>query len=98
MQCPICFAEIDSNAVVCDKCGATMVVQRSAAGVIAGWLGIVMAILWGIIAIPLVVFPLVSYSLQGYPWVVFIAGVILMLGLFWYSRSTTTRSWVRSEN
>jgi hypothetical protein len=98
MQCPICTAEIGSNVVVCDKCGATQVTGRSTTGVIVGWLGMVMVILWFIMGIPLVILPFISYSLKGYPWVVFIAGSIMAAGLLWYSKSTIHTRWVPREN
>jgi hypothetical protein len=98
MQCPICTSEIASNRVVCDKCGATLVTGRSTTGVLVGWLGMVMVILWGIMSVPLLILPFASFSLKGYPWPVFIGGALLSGGLLWYSKSTIRSKWVCREN
>lgn len=95
MQCPLCASEIGPNAVVCEHCGAIRVVMRTTTGVVVGWLGMVMALLWGILGAPLLILPFISYSLKGYPWSAFIIGVVIAAGLLWYSKSTEHARWVR---
>jgi hypothetical protein len=95
MQCPICNSEIDPGARECGQCGATRIYVRSAVGVFVGWVAMMLLLLWGILALPLVVFPVIHYSLAGYPWVALVVGAILTAGLFWYSKSTLHEEWVR---
>lgn len=98
MQCPICASELDLNAVVCEKCGATRVTQRSPSGVIVGWLGILVALLWIMLFVPLLILPFIGYSLKGYPWPVLIIGGMLAGGLLWYSKSTVHAEWETRES
>ena len=98
MQCPICGTELDSNAVVCEKCGATRVTQRTPAGVIAGWLGMLVGILWALLATPLLILPFTEHGVVGYPWPVLVVGGILTVGLLRYSKTTVHATWVRKEN
>jgi hypothetical protein len=97
MQCPFCASEISPNAVTCEKCGAAQITQRSSTGVLAGWLGMVMAILWGMLAFPLIILPFTSYSLKGYPLTPIVIGAIIAAGLLWYSKSTVHNEWVRRD-
>ena len=94
MQCPVCRAEIDSNGDVCGHCGAVRVYVRTAVGVLVGWFGMVLLLLWVIMVLPLVVFPFINYSLAGYPWLALVIGAMLTAGLFWYSKSTVHEEWV----
>ena len=95
MQCPLCNAEVGSNVGVCDHCGAIRVYVRTTLGVMVGWFGMVMLLLWAIMALPLVVFPFIHYSLAGYPWLALVIGAMLTAGLLWYSKSTVHAEWVR---
>jgi hypothetical protein len=95
MQCPLCNAEIGSSSSVCDHCGAIRVYARTTAGVMVGWFGMVMVLLWAIMALPLVVFPFIHYSLAGYPWLALVIGAAITAGLLWYSKSTVHAEWVR---
>ena len=97
MQCPLCASEISSNAVVCEKCGAAQITQRTSTGVLVGWLGMVTAILWAMFAFPLLILPFTSYSLKGYPLTPLVIGAIITAGLLWYSRSTVHTKWVRRD-
>lgn len=97
MLCPFCNFEIDANAVACKNCSATLMTLRSPAGVVAGWIGMVVAIMWGLLGIPLAVFPFISYSLKDYPWPAFVACAVIAAGLFWYSKSTRRTQWVRGD-
>lgn len=98
MQCPICSSEISADVAVCDKCGAMRVVQRTPTGVIVGWFGMVMMIIWVMIAVPLVIFPLINFPIKDFPWAVLIIGAIISAGLLWYSKSTLHSKWVPSES
>lgn len=97
MQCPICGSEIDSNASACDKCGATQVTLRTPSGVVVGWMGMVMAIMWVMLGSPLLILPFLSTGIGGYPWTAFIICAIIAAGLLWYSRSTLHTEWVREN-
>ena len=98
MQCPICATELSPDAVNCEKCGATRVTQRTPAGVIVGWLGMVTGLLWIMMAVPLLVLPFTDHGIGGYPWPVFVAGGVLAAGLLRYSKSTVHAKWAGREN
>ncbi len=98
MQCPFCASEISPNTVVCEQCGAAQITQRTSTGVIVGWLGMVMALLWIMLAFPLLILPFTSYSLKDYPLAPLIIGAIIAAGLLWYSKSTIHTEWVRRED
>jgi hypothetical protein len=95
MQCPICSTELDPDAVNCEKCGATRVTQRTPTGVIVGWVGMTVALLWAMLGIPLLILPFTEHGISGYPWAVFIVGVVIAAGLLQYSKSTLHAIWVR---
>ncbi len=98
MQCPLCASELSPDAVDCAKCGATRVTQRTPVGVIVGWLGMLVGLLWAMLATPLLILPFTEHGISGYPWPVFIIGGILTFGLLRYSKSTVHAQWVRKEN
>ena len=98
MQCPFCASELSPDAVDCAKCGATRVTQRTPTGVIVGWIGMTVAILWAMMGIPLLILPFTEHGISGYPWPVFIVGIVIAAGLFQYSKSTVHVKWVRRED
>jgi len=98
MQCPLCASELGSNAVNCEKCGATRVTQRSPMGVLVGWVGIVVGLLWLMLGVPLLILPFIDHGIGGYPWSVFIVGGIIAAGLLWYSKTTVHTQWTRQED
>jgi len=98
MQCPICGNELSPDAVNCEKCGATRVTQRTPVGVLVGWLGMTVALLWAILGAPLLILPFTERGISGFPWPVFIVGVVIAAGLLWYSKSTVHSIWVRKED
>ena len=98
MQCPFCASEISPDAVVCEKCGATRVTQRTPAGVYIGWAGMVIAIIWAMLWVPLLFLPFVGYDLSAYPWLTLIVGTIVAAALLWYSKSTVHSQWIRRED
>lgn len=95
MQCPICNSEISQAADTCDQCGATRTHVRTSIGVFAGWVGIVVLLMWLIMALPLLLFPFIHLSLAGYPWIVLVIGLVITAGMFWYSKSTVHAEWVK---
>ena len=98
MQCPFCASELGPDAVDCAKCGATRVTQRTPAGVIVGWVGMTVALLWALLFVPLLVLPFTEHGISGYPWPALIVGGVIAAGLFWYSKSTVHAKWVRRED
>lgn len=94
MKCPICSAEIESGALVCPGCRAIQSVERTPLGVFAGWLGILSAILTAMILIPLPLMVYANVSLQGFPWVLPIAGLCIAAASLWYSSSTKHTVWL----
>jgi len=98
MQCPFCASELKSEAVTCEKCGAIKVTQRTAAGVYIGWVGMVIALIWIMMWIPLLFLPFIGYNMREYPWLTLIVGTIVAAGLLWYSRSTMHSRWIRRED
>ena len=98
MQCPFCASELKPEAAACEKCGATKVAQRTAAGVYIGWVGMVIALIWIMLWIPLLFLPFIGYNLSEYPWLTLIIGTIVAAGLLWYSRSTLHSQWIRRED
>jgi uncharacterized protein (DUF983 family) len=98
MQCPFCASEISSNAVVCASCGATRLTQRSTAGIITGWLGVVGVTLVGLLWVGLLFLPFTTHGLTGFPWVTFAVGSIIVAGLLWYSQSTKKPHWIRKQD
>jgi len=98
MQCPICASELSPDAVNCEKCGATRVTQRTPTGVIVGWIGMTVALLWIMLFIPLLILPFTAHGIAGYPWYALIGGGILAAGLLHYSKSTRYATWARREN
>ena len=97
MQCPFCASAISPNAFACEKCGAAQITRRSSTGVLVGWLGMVMAVLWAMLGAPLLILPFTSYSLKDYPITPLIVGAIIVAGLLWYSRSTIHTKWERRD-
>jgi hypothetical protein len=98
MQCPFCAFAITPGAVVCEKCGATRITRRSTTGVFAGWAGMVIALIWTMLWIPLLFLPFIGYDISDYPWITLIVGSIVAAGLLWYSKSTIHSEWIRRED
>lgn len=98
MQCPFCAAELKPDAVACEKCGAFKVTQRTTVGVFVGWVGMVIALIWIMLWVPLLFLPFIGYDLSAYPWLTLIIGTIVAAGLLWYSRSTLHLQWIRRED
>jgi predicted nucleic acid-binding Zn ribbon protein len=94
MQCPLCNAQIDDNAVTCEKCGATRVTRRTPAGIVVGWIGMTIALLMVMMGAFIVALPLFGVTLSGYPWTAFLVGTLIAVGLLQYSRSTVRREWL----
>ena len=97
MQCPICASELESGAVVCKNCGAIRVSRRTTVGVFVGWVGLVIALIWAMMWIPLLFMPFIGYDMSEYPWVTLIVGTLVAAALLWYSRSTMHDRWIRRE-
>jgi hypothetical protein len=98
MQCPICSTEIGNEAVDCAKCGATRITRRSSVGVLVGWLGMLVAICWGMIWLFLLALLVFGHDLNGFPWSTLILGTVVAAGLLLYSKSTIKAHWVRRED
>ena len=98
MQCPLCASELKPDAAACEKCGALKVAQRTTVGVFAGWIGMVIALIWAMLWVPLLFLPFIGYDLREYPWLTLIIGTIVAAGLLWYSRSTLRSHWIRRED
>ena len=93
MKCPVCSAELEPGAIQCPACGAVQRVERTPVGVVTGWLGIVSAVLTGMIVIGLIVLIVTGVSLKGFPWILVIIGGILAGGFLGYSRKTRHLAW-----
>jgi hypothetical protein len=98
MQCPFCASELKPEAVACENCGAVKSTRRTTVGVFVGWAGMVIAIIWIMLWIPLLFLPFTGYELSDYPWLTLIIGTIVAAGLLWYSRSTLHSQWIRRED
>lgn len=98
MHCPFCASELKPEAVVCEKCGASKINRRTTVGVFVGWVGMVIAIIWIMMWIPLLFLPFIGYDLSEYPWLTLIIGTFVAAGLLWYSRSTLHSEWTRRED
>jgi len=98
MQFPFCASELKPDAVACEKCGALKVARRTTIGVFAGWAGMVIALIWVVLWVPLLFLPFIGYDLSEYPWITLIAGTIVAAALLWYSRSTLHSRWIRGED
>ena len=93
MKCPVCSAELEPGAIQCPSCGAMQRVERTPVGVVTGWLGIVSAVLTGMVVIGLIVLIVTGVSLKGFPWILVIIGGILTGGFLGYSRKTRHLAW-----
>jgi hypothetical protein len=98
MLCPLCASEIKPTAIVCEKCGARRVTQRTPVGIFAGWAGIVLAIVWAPLLAGVVILPFTDRGLNDFPWLTLIAGMLVAAGLFWYSKSTIHSKWIRRKD
>jgi hypothetical protein len=94
MKCPICSAEIASDAYSCPSCRAILVVERTTLGVFAGWLGIVATVLTAMILIPIPLMIFGGVSLVGFPWWLPLVGTCIAAPSLWYSRSTRHTLWL----
>ena len=97
MQCPICAAEIEPGASACEKCGAVKTSRRTTLGIFVGWVGMVIALIWSMLWIPLLFLPFIGYDMSVYPWITLIAGTLIAAGLLWYSRSTLHSQWISRD-
>ena len=97
MQCPFCASEIKHDAITCEKCGALKVTERTTVGVFVGWVGMVIALIWVMMWVPVLFLPFVGYDMSEYPWVTLVVGTFVAAGLLWYSRSTLHSRWKRGE-
>jgi hypothetical protein len=95
MQCPFCASELKPDAVSCENCGAVKVNERTTVGVFAGWVGMVIGLIWIMLWVPL---PFIGYNMSEYPWITLVVGTIVALGLLWYSRSTLHSRWIRRDD
>jgi predicted nucleic acid-binding Zn ribbon protein len=98
MQCPFCGTELKPDGLVCDKCGAIKVYRRTTTGVFVGWVGMVIALIWAAVFVPLLFLPFMGFSLSGYPWIILIVGLVLAPALLWYSRSTLHALWIGRDD
>ncbi len=94
MKCPVCSAEIAPDALACPACGAFQSVERTPLGVVAGWVGILTAVLTAMVLVPLPVMLLAGGSLTGFPWVLPLIGLILAGASLGYSKSTRHTVWL----
>ncbi len=98
MKCPFCAAEISDNATVCNSCEAFKVTRRSPIGVITGGLAVIGVVLMGIMWLPVLLLPMTTNGLVGYPWWALAIGTIIVIGLLWYSHSARRTRWVRMKD
>jgi len=97
MQCPICSSEISSDAVGCDKCGATRVTQRTPLGVVVGWVGLTVALLMAMMWLFMLALLAFGHSLSGFPWTALFVGSLITVGLLQYSKTTVHTQWNRKN-
>ncbi len=93
MKCPVCSAELEPGALNCPSCHAMQVVERTPLGVLSGWLGILSAVLTGMILLALPFIVIAGFSLQGFPWALPVVGLILTAAFLGYSRNTRRLVW-----
>lgn len=93
MNCPVCSAQLEPDALRCQACGAMQIVERTPLGVLSGWLGILSAVFSGMIFLALPFLLIAGISLKGFPWILPLAGVVCTTGFFWYSRKTKHLVW-----
>ncbi len=98
MKCPICSAELAPNAVSCPNCHAFQSVERTPLGVLAGWVGVLSAVLTAMILTPVPFMAFAGTSLSGFPWILPGIGVGLSAAAFLYSRSTRHVVWLKRQN
>jgi len=75
-----------------------MVTRRTTAGVFVGWAGMVVAIIWAILWVPVTFLPFLGYDMKSYPWITLIIGTIVAAALLWYSKSTMQSKWIRAQD
>jgi hypothetical protein len=97
MKCSLCEADIESNAIVCGNCGARKTIKRSTVGVFVGWVGMVIALIWLMLGIPLIILAFLGYSLHDFPWITLVVGTLISAALLWYSKSTEHAQWIHRE-
>ncbi|KXS32904.1 MAG: hypothetical protein AWT59_0991 [Candidatus Gallionella acididurans] len=98
MQCSFCSTELKPDALTCDKCGAHKVYRRTTAGIFVGWVGMLIALIWAALFVPLLFLPFMGISLGGYPWAALVIGLILAPALLWYSKSTVHALWIGRDD
>ena len=75
-----------------------MVTRRTTVGVFVGWAGMVVAIIWAMLWVPVVFLPFLGYDMKSYPWITLIIGTIIAAALLWYSKSTMQSKWIRAQD
>lgn len=98
MQCPYCASELEPNAAECEQCGASRVTRRTTVGVFVGWAGMVVALIWAMLWVPVTFLPFLGYNMKSYPWITLIIGTVTAAALLWYSKSTLHSKWIRAED
>lgn len=98
MKCPFCSAEIDSDAAICNSCEAFKITRRSPIGVVTGSLAVIGLVLMFIMWLPVILLPMTTHGLVGYPWWVLAVGSLVVIGLLWHSRSEQRTRWVRMKD
>ncbi len=97
MKCQFCSAELADDAFSCPQCRARKMLRRSRAGVITGWIAIVLAFHMCLVWIPLPIMMFAGFNIGSIPWQLDVSVVLLtivMAALFWYSNSTRHLEWV----
>lgn len=95
MKCPVCSSEIPDDAVTCERCKARRVTQRTPFGVMVGWAGATIAMLWAMLWLFLFALLLIGSDISHFPWLMLVSGTLLAAGLLWYSRTTRHAVWKR---
>ncbi len=101
MKCPFCSAELDDQAFSCPKCRARKIVTRTKAGVITGWIGIVLGSQVALAWAPLPLMFLWGFDMKRIPWeleALVVSVTIITIGLLWYSKSTKHLEWVSGQD
>jgi sterol desaturase/sphingolipid hydroxylase (fatty acid hydroxylase superfamily) len=75
-----------------------MVTRRTTMGVFVGWAGMVVALIWAMLWVPVTFLPFLGYDMKSYPWITLIIGTIVAVALLKYSRSTLHSEWISSED
>lgn len=98
MKCPFCAAEINPDALICNSCDAFRVTRRTTIGVVTGSLAIIGLVLMFIMWLPVVLLPMTTNGLVGYPWPVLAIGTLIVIGLLWHTHTSRRTRWVRMRD